>query len=235
MLSIVIPALDEEKCLPSLLKSIKNSLAERIGLVEIIVADANSKDRTVEIAKNQNCKVVKGGLPSKGRNEGTKIVRGDLILFLDADTILPENFFEKEQKEFEERDLDVASFCLEPQSKNKLQKFLFNVFYNLPILILERELAHASQAILVKKALHQKIGGFDEAIKFAEDHTYVRKAKEFGKFGILKTVKVLSSLRRFEKDGWIRTYLKYLLAEIYMIIFGDIKKNIFQYKFNHYK
>ena len=232
MLSIVIPSLNEEQYLPFLLDSIKNQTEPNV--FEVIVADAGSKDRTIEIAKRYECKIVKGGLPAKGRNEGAKVAKGDLLLFLDADTILPEDFFEKTLAEFKKRNLDIASFCLEPQTKSNFEKFLFNVFYNLPILMLEKKLAHASQAILVKRTLHQKIGGFDEEIKFAEDHSFMRKARKIGNFGILRSVRVFSSLRRFEREGFVKTYLKYLLAEIYMIFFGDIKKDIFKYKFGNF-
>lgn len=90
MLSIIIPALNEEKFIPLLLESIKK---QDFQDYEIIVADAGSKDKTVEISKNYNAAIVMGGLPAKGRNEGAKIARGDLFLFLDADVILPEYFF----------------------------------------------------------------------------------------------------------------------------------------------
>ncbi|MBZ9569828.1 glycosyltransferase [Patescibacteria group bacterium] len=233
MLSIIIPTLNEEKYLPLLLDSIKKQDFD--GEYEIIIADAKSKDKTIEIAKSSGCKVVKGGLPAIGRNEGAKAAVGDLLLFLDADVTLPKGFIEKALKEFKERNLDVATFCLEPKTKRRAKKFLFNFFYNWPILVFEKLLAHGSQAILTKKDIFQKLGGFDEEIKFSEDHSFVRKSKKIGNFGILRSVKVLSSLRRFEKDGWILTYLKYIFAEIHMIIFGDIKKEIFNYRFGHYE
>jgi glycosyltransferase involved in cell wall biosynthesis len=231
MLSIIIPTLNEENYLPTLLGSIRSQSFKDL---EIIVADAGSKDKTIEIAKGFGCKIIKGGLPARGRNEGAKVARGNLLLFLDADTILPEDFFEKALKEFKERNLDIASFCLEAKTKSKFKKFLFDAFYNLPILILEKILAHGAQAILVKKEIFEKVGGFDEEIKFAEDHSFMRKAKKVVNFGILRQVRVFSSLRRFEREGFIKTYLKYLLAEIYMIFFGDIKKEIFKYKFGNF-
>jgi len=231
MLSIIIPTLNEENYLPILLDSIRS---QNFKDLEIIVADAGSKDKTIEIAKGFGCKIIKGGLPARGRNEGAKVARGNLLLFLDADTILPEDFFEKALKEFKERNLDIASFCLEAKTKSKFKKFLFDAFYNLPILILEKILAHGAQAILVKKEIFEKVGGFDEEIKFAEDHSFMRKAKKVVNFGILRKVRVFSSLRRFEREGFIKTYLKYLLAEIYMIFFGDIKKEIFKYKFGNF-
>jgi GT2 family glycosyltransferase len=115
------------------------------------------------------------------------------------------------------------------------EKFLFNFFYNWPILILEKILAHATQAILVKKEVFEKVKGFDEEIKFAEDHNLVRRVSKIGRFGIIKSVKIPASLRRFEKDGWVLTYFRYILAELYMVFIGDIKKEMFKYKFGHYK
>jgi len=232
MLSIIIPTLNEEKFLPFLLDSIRKQDFNK--KYEIIIADAESQDKTREIAKNYGGKVVEGGLPARGRNRGVKVAKGDLFLFLDADVILPENFLKNALSEFEERNLDIATFILNPQSKKRTRKFLFNVFYNWPILIFERILSHASQAILVKKDVFQKLGGFDESIKFAEDHSFVRKAKKIGSFGILRSTKIFSSLRRLKKDGWILTYLKYIAAEVYTLLIGDIKKDLFKYKFGHF-
>ena len=90
MLSIIIPTLNEEKYLPLLLESIKKQ--KDFFDYEIIVADAGSKDKTLEIAKNYGCITVGGGLPSKARNEGAKITNGNTLLFLDADVILTNDF-----------------------------------------------------------------------------------------------------------------------------------------------
>ena len=231
MLSIIIPTFNEENFLPSLLKSIKRqSFLDQ----EIIIADAGSKDKTIEIAKKYGCQIVKGGLPAKGRNEGAKIAKGDLLLFLDADVILPEGFFDSVLTEFKERDLDVASFFLEPQSDKRGEKLLFNLFYNWPIIIFEKILSHGSQAILVKKEIFEKVKGFDEDIKFGEDHNFVRRVRKTGKFGLIRSSKILSSLRRFEKDGWFLTYFRYIIAEIYMVFVGDIKRTLFKYEFGHH-
>ncbi len=230
MLSIIIPFLNEVKYVPLLLKFInKQDFLD----YDIIVADACSKDKTLEMAKKYRCKIGSGGLPAKGRNEGAKIAKGDLFLFLDADMILPSNFLESLLNEFKRRNLDIASFPIILQG-NKFDKFAYEV-YNHWAKATQRFLPHATQAVLVKKEVHQAISGFDEEIKLAEDHAYARKAKKFGKFGFLKTGPVLTSARRFEQDGRIRTCLKFILAELYTIFFGPIKSNIFKYKFNHYK
>ena len=83
MISIVIPAYNEERYLPILLDCIKKQTYKNH---EIIVADANSTDSTRQIAKKYGCKVVKGGMPGIGRNNGAKAAKGEMLLFLDADS-----------------------------------------------------------------------------------------------------------------------------------------------------
>ncbi len=228
--SIIIPTLNEEKFLPFLLESIKK---QDFKDYEVIVADAGSKDRTLEIAKKYGAKLLKGGLPAIGRNQGAEIAGAKLLLFLDADVLLPESFLEKSLKEFRERKLGIASFQLVP-IESKVARMLFNLFYNFPVLFLEKILAHAAMGILVKKEFFQKLKGFDETIKLAEDHDLARRAKKIGKFGIIKGAKLLVSIRRFEKEGWLKTALKYFLCEFHMIFFGPVRTDLFHYKFNHY-
>ena len=280
MISIIIPTLNEEKYLPHLLKSIKEQdFFSNPEKLEIIVADAGSEDKTVEIAKSFGCQITKGGLPAKGKNEGAKIARGDLFLFLDSDVILDKNYLKKALKEFRERKLSVASGVLKSitraQAKSKELKFfltrsnelmgedetlvssttraqakggdedlsssttqekvinfIYHYTYNLPIFLLENILPHAANFILIKKELHQKIGGFDEEIKLAEDQCYVREAAKIGKFGILRETTVFLSPRRFEKEGWLKVVFKLLLAELHLIFLGPIKSDIFCYRFS---
>lgn len=238
MLSIIIPTLNEEDCLGFLLKSIKK---QDFTDYEIIVADAGSEDKTREIAENYGCQITGGGVPPKSKNQGAKLARKDLILFLDADLILAENSLGKSLEEFEERNLDVAAFILENQ--NKLHNFSYKFFYNFPALLTEKFLPQALNAILIKKELHQKIGGFDEEIKIGEELDYVRKAAKrrtskkspvLGKFGVIKSTKLSASSRRFEEDGLLKTWTKYLLCQFHVLTLGPVKSDIFKYRFNHY-
>ncbi len=232
MLSIIIPALNEEKYLGLLLECIKN---QGYKDYEIIVADAGSKDKTVEIAKKYGCKVVPGGLPGKGRNEGTRVAKGDLLLFLDADCILPDDFLNIALKEFYEKKFDFASFGLLPYNSDKAHTMAFNVFYNWYIYALGKTLPHAAMGIMAKKDLFMELNGFDETITLAEDMDLARRAQKIASFGIIRSVKIFISDRRFKKDGWVKTALKYLFCEWYMIFLGPVKSDIFKYKFGHYE
>lgn len=228
MLSIIIPALNEEKYLPFLLATIKKQSFKDF---EVIVADAGSTDKTIEIAKDFGCKIIKGGLPAKGRNEGAKIAKGELFFFIDADSrIISETFLEKLLREFKKKDLQIAVFPIYLDG-NGLDRVLFS-FYNFWVKITEKVLPHATSTFLVKRDLHKRIGGFDQEVKLAEDHEYARRASKWGKFGFIKIEPVILSCRRFEREGRIKLYLKYILGAIYLLLFGSIKTDIFKYRFD---
>jgi GT2 family glycosyltransferase len=152
---------------------------------------------------------------------------------MDADNnYLPENFFEKALAEFRKRNLGVAAFPIYIAG-NRLDKIIYRL-YNFWAELTQKFLPHAFNTILIKKEVHQKIGGFDQEIKIAEDHDYARRAAKVSSFGFIKTQPILVSARRLETDGRLRTYLKYLLVE-FLMFFGKIKSEIFEYKFGHYK
>lgn len=232
-LSIIIPALNEEKYLPLLLKCLQR---ERFLIKEIIVADAGSIDKTISIAKSFNCRVVEGGLPSVGRNNGAKNAEGDLFLFLDADITLSERFLFNALSEFQEKNLDIASFPIYPQKNNIFfNRFTFNFFYNWPQRYLRKIFPLGAMGILVKKEIFEKIKGFDPDIRLSEDHCFVQSASKIGKFAPIKSAEIYMSQRRFKKDGYFLTILKYLLCGFHMVILGPVKTDIFKYKFNHYQ
>lgn len=231
MISIIIPALNEEENLTQLLNSIKS---QNFKNYELILADAGSRDKTRQVAKSFGCKIVKGGLPARGKNAGEKFAKGDLLLFLDADVLLPPNCLEMAAKEFSKRNLDVAGFALIPK-EGFAAKILFFLFYNLPIKILGKALPHLAMGGLVKKNIFEEAGGFDESITLAEDHFFARQAAKIGKFGIIKSTKIYTSTRRFKKDGWIITGFKYFFCELHLIFFGPPRKDLFKYNYKHLK
>ncbi len=232
MLSIIIPTLDEENYLPLALASIKN---QKLVDYEVIVADAGSKDKTLEIARQYNCVITEGGLPARGRNNGAKVARGELLFFLDSDTILPDGFFQKALGEYAARKLDMASFCLHPYPEKAFSTFSVNVFYNYMILVLEKILPHAAVGILVKRDLFETLKGYDETITLAEDHDLGRRAAKIARFGIIRSTEIFVSDRRYKTDGWVSVGIKYFFCELYTIFIGPVRSNIFHYKFAHYK
>ena len=232
MLSIIIPAYNEEKYLPKLLNSIGKQAYKNY---EVIVADANSKDRTRKIAKEYGCRLVKGGMPAKGRNNGAKSAKGDILLFLDADVTFGRDFLENAVDESKERKLDVAGCYIRPLSSNIIDKIFFGIF-NLWIFATQFFYPNASgSGIICKKWLHEKVKGFDETIKLSEDMDYARRCGKYGKFRILTTAKSYVAMRRFEKEGRFNVGVKLFLSALYRLFFGEIRSDVFKYNLKYRK
>lgn len=233
MLSIVIPTYNEVKYLPLLLRSIK---AQTFKDYEIIVADNGSTDGTRKIAEEAGARLVAGGSPSAGRNKGAAAAKGEVLLFLDADVILPDPWFlQMTVAEFEKRGLGAATMKIAPMSDKVVDKAFHDAF-NYFMWVTQKTTPHAPGfCIFARKTVHQEINGFDEEIKLAEDHDYVSRAAKVAKFGLLKTYKIPVSVRRFERDGRMNIAGKYLLAELYMRTKGKIKTDIFNYTFGYSK
>jgi len=232
MISIIIPTLNEEDYLPGLLDSIKE---QEYDDLEIIVSDAGSRDKTKEIAESFGCNLVKGGLPGVGKNNGAKDAIGETLIFLDADMKLSKNELKNAIKEFNFRNLDVASSQLCCLEKDFFGNLALHLFYNFPVIILENILQHGAGFIMIKKEMFNELKGFDEQILLEEDQDLIRRAAKKGNFRILRSIKPYFSLRRFKQDGYIRTYSKYLASEAYNLIFGPDRKQMFKYKFDHYE
>lgn len=231
MLTIVIPTKNEEDYLPQLLESIKK---QTLQPSEIIVADAHSTDRTREIARSLGAKVVDGGMISFGRNAGARAAKTDFILFLDADVELRDpEFLEKAVGEMLERKLDLATCDVFPLSDQYIDHFLHKA-YNTYARAWGSLYPHAPGfCMLTRRALHEKIDGFDEKVTFCEDHDYARRAKPYGRFGFLKSTKIPVSIRRLDRDGRMQIAIKYMLAELHLAFLGPIRHNRFHYTFGH--
>lgn len=237
MLSIIIPTLNEENYLEELIQSLH---CQSFKDYEIIVSDGGSEDRTREIAKRYNCQIVLGDKerrhPSIQRNNGARVARGDILFFLDADTRIPnENFLNKSLKEFGERSLGVASFYLKFDSNKFFYKFYY-CFYTLVSFLAQRiKPVGIGAAIIIKKNIHEEIGGFREDLFIGEDQYYCEQAAKISKFRMIRGGKIFFSIRRFEKNGRWKTFFKILRGGLYVLFRGPIKKNIFKYDFGNHQ
>ncbi|MBW2976215.1 glycosyltransferase [Candidatus Woesearchaeota archaeon] len=229
MISIIIPAWNEEKYLPQLLDSIKNQTYRNY---ELIVADAGSKDQTVKIAKKYGCKVVKGGMPAVGRNNGAKAASGNILLFLDADVQLDNDFLKNASSEIRKRKIDVAGVYIHPLTNKLIDKIYLKIF-NFCVFTTQFFYPNAyGGGIFCKKWLHNKLGGFDETIKLGEDLDYVQRCGKHGKFRIIQT-KINFSMRRFEKEGRLKVGVRHVLSAIYRVLFGQIRSDSFKYNLRY--
>jgi glycosyltransferase involved in cell wall biosynthesis len=227
-LTVVVPALNEAERLPALF----DALERQTRLPdEVVIADAGSTDATREIAEQRGAVVVPGGKPAAGRNAGAAAATSELLLFLDADDELAADFIECALEEFADRKLTVATSFIDAIEREPRNVFATEVV-NLYLDVMQYVSPHAPGfCILVKKAVHDAIGGFDETVVLAEDHDYVQRAAELGKFRVLHSVMVSTSMRRIEKEGLVRLAFKYLYCELYVVAGRPIREIPFDYEF----
>lgn len=231
MLSIIIPTYNEEKYLPKLLQSIKD---QNFSDYEVIVADARSTDNTRKIAKSYGCKVVKGGSPAVGRNNGARAARGEYLLFLDADVVLTEGYLKSALNEFIENNQGIGITQLMPLSEKKKDKILHD-FANLFMRGVESIKPHGAgcYGILTTKELHEEVGGFDETYDFGEDSNYIEKIGKISSFKVLRKPRLLISTRRLEKEGLATLTRIYAKSTLYDLLGKRVTAGELNYNFGY--
>jgi glycosyltransferase involved in cell wall biosynthesis len=226
--SIVIPALNEEKYLPKLLDSL--SAQKTKFKYEIIVADGYSEDNTVKIAKKAGAKVVMEHNRSAAweRNAGAKIASGDIIAFVDSDTIVPKDWVERIGSEFENsKDVVMVYGCAYLLEESKLMNSLVLFSTKLFISILSFFGIHNAPGfnMAVRKDIYNKCGGFDTSLFTAEDLDLAKKMSVFGKIKFVPDLIVWVSARRIKKWGLLK-FVGFNLANLFNFTFkGKASKN----------
>ncbi|WP_116592036.1 MJ1255/VC2487 family glycosyltransferase [Methanobrevibacter thaueri] len=207
IISIIIPTYNEEDYLPNLLDSIKR---QNFDGYEVIVADANSTDRTREIAESYGCIVVDGGLPAVGRNNGARVAKGEYLLFLDSDLELTDDYLRNVLYEFRMEHLGIAITKMKPMS-DKIEDKIFHDFANYFMIGVEKIKPHGAgcYGIITKKSLHDECGGFDESLTFGEDTDYIERLAEKERFRVLRNARIGVSTRRLEEEGIVTLIRQY--------------------------
>jgi len=223
-LSIIIPCKNERDYIIETLKSIDN---QTIFVREVLVLDGESTDGTVEkvkeYAKTSKNKIVvaAGGTVSVGRNNGAKIAKGDLLLFLDADAVLlDENILKNAVQSLQEYKLIGAK--IKSTNNNLIVDIIFKLFFAVQSLL--RKSFCPGIFMMVTKKTYLEIGGFDETLHQSEDYFFSENIEK-------RDFKILNSYvgqddRRFKKIGYFGM-VKLLITNFLNI--GDkthFKKNI---------
>ncbi len=233
MLSIIIPTLNEEKYLPLLLESIKK---QKFSDYEIIVSDGVSEDKTESVASDYGCVFVQDQKrsPARQRNRGAQEAKGDVLMFLDADTVLPDNFLPAAYEEFKRRHLNSAGFYLHFNSRRALYR-LFEACYQ-SVCFVGQYFFPASVGVGIMAAIeaHRKIKGFDESIFIGEDYDYIKRLSKIGKYRMITSCYLYFSVRRLEKEGVFKVLWKWFRGGLYFLVRGPIRRKIVNYEFGKY-
>lgn len=178
-LTFIIPALNEAEHLPRTISAIRKTMGSQAPY-EIILCDNGSTDGTPELAEQMGCKVIQDRTAtiSRLRNLGARESQGEVLVFIDSDISLEEDWFHTLKFVLSEdgayNSLTGSKYLPPKQTKS----FIINNWF---ALLPKTEQNYINSGHLVApKAIHEKIGGFNEEMRTGEDYEYCQRAKSFG-------------------------------------------------------
>ncbi len=223
MVSIIIPAHEEEKYIGiSIEKLLSQSGVIFIGkdenpsdfqgkgktVCELTVVVTCGEDNTEgAVAKYPKVNLISDNFSgvSEARNIGANVSRGDVFLFLDADTLLNDGFI-KRLDGFKGKNNFIGTSRLLPDI-NTLKARIFMFGNNIAHIISKTSMA----LIFCHRDVYKEAGGFDERMQAGEDLKFISIALKSGaKFKYLGDISAITSMRRFETNGYIRTALEWM-------------------------
>ncbi len=205
MISIIIPVLNEEKNLASLIESIRIQNVAH----ELIFVDGGSTDKSQEIISKSNFKFISAN--RKGRafqmNEGAKFASGDILFFLHADCKLQADSLSEIIKVLEDKTVIAGSFVMELRPKGPFYR-IYNAFTTINSIFF----TYGDAGLFMRKVTFKYINGFKE-IPIMEDIEIQQRLRKIGRFNKIK-IPIITSSRRFKENG----SLKQILIDIYIIL-----------------
>jgi len=199
-ISIVIPVLNEEEQIGGFLTRLQPYRSQNI---EIILVDGGSDDGTVELAA-QSADVILESIRGRAHqmNRGAERASGDILVFLHADTRLPERFREILAGDFWESDSSWGRFDVKLSGHHYLFRII-EFFINWRSRL--TGIATGDQAIFMKRAAFTRLGGF-LPVPFMEDIALSKELKRISRPYCVRNP-VTTSSRKWEQEGIIRTVL----------------------------
>lgn len=199
LISVVVPTLNEAARIKDTISQVKKSCGET--LVEIIVVDGGSTDATMERASSGGAKVI---LSYGGRayqmNAGAKVARGDILLFLHADTRLPDRYDLLVLQTLATPGVVAGAFELKIDAQRwGLRLVEKGVNWRSRLL----GMPYGDQAIFLPASVFWQVGGFHE-LPIMEDFELVIRLRRLGWVGIAPAP-VVTSARRWQALGVLKT------------------------------
>lgn len=211
MISIIIPTYNEEENIADTILEIKKRDNESL-ISEIIVSDGQSTDKTLLVASNAGATVVAS--PKKGRsaqmNYGASLAKGEILYFLHADSIPPEDFTKNIVDAFEK---NYIAGC-------------FRLAFDYPHWFLKANcwftrfdvnaIRFGDQSLFVTKNVFEKCGGFDENLLMMEDQEIIHRIKKQGKFTVMNGA-MITSARKYLDNGIYR--MQFIFFRIWIVYY----------------
>lgn len=227
MISVIIPAFNEQETLPQLIAYLNTHAGTKVG--EILVVDGGSTDNTVKACEKAGAKVLKS--PERGRarqmNYGAKHAKGDVFYFLHADTFPPASYGADICQAIAQQ-YGAGCYRLTFNLPHPLLKFYaWFTRFNIDLF------RFGDQSLFVEKKVFWQVGGFDESLLVMEDQLIVRQLKKHTTFKLLKKT-VTTSARKYKQVGVVRLQLIFT-AVLLMFYMGVEQRRIVNFYFSKIK
>jgi glycosyltransferase involved in cell wall biosynthesis len=224
-LSFVIPAYNEELYIADCITSIQEHMKGQTIPFEILVINNASKDKTREIALQHGARVIdepQKGL-TKARQRGLIEAQGEWLAYIDADCRIHKHWFPTLQKLQLKHPTAVSiSGPYRYYDGKKSLQLLMHAVWRISAPITYRIVGYmvlGGNFVAKKEALHA-MGGFDQSIEFyGEDTDIARRLNDHGKVVFAMPFFVMSSTRRFIKQGFIKTNVLYFINFVWQVFF----------------
>ena len=192
-LSVVIPALDEEERIAAAVRSVQSDADE------VLVVDGGSRDRTCARAEEAGARVLRSsGGRGPQQDDGARAARGDVLVFLHADTRLEAGWADTLRAL--PRDVAGGAFRFAVDSPRASFRVLeVGVWLRCRLF----HLPYGDQALFTRRDAYAACGGIPR-IPLMEDVAFVRRLRRVGRLAFPKT-RALTSPRRWERGGVLAT------------------------------
>src|SRR4051812_38968865 len=192
-LSIIIPAHNEEALLGATIDALAAALREIDASAEIIAVDDASTDRTADVARQHGARVVPVNVRqiAAARNAGAREARADILVFVDADTIVPARILRGALQAIHDGAVGGGAGAeFEPEAPAWAHRGIGFARW-----LLRTAGWAAGCFVFVKRDAFERAGGFDERYFASEEIHFSRAVKRLGRFVILRD-NVVTSARK---------------------------------------
>lgn len=231
--SIVIPTLNEETALPLLLADLA---AQTWSDFEVLHVDGNSQDKTVALSQQWQKKLPMVMMTTSTRNVGhqrnlgAQRAKGRWIIFMDADNRLPIYFLLGIKYQLDKQpDVDIFTCWHEIKAYHGADRTLMYLS-DLALESMTKLNPCAPGALIgLRRSIIQEVL-FDEKITVSEDHDFVRRVVKAGHiFKVLREPRYVYSLRRYKKEGTLKTLRTYAKLQYKIIMGQKVTKQLPEY------
>lgn len=201
--SIIIPVLNEQDLINPLIQNLRTQAL--MNTTEVIVVDGDANGSTINLIHDRKttCATSEPGR-ARQMNVGADAAMGEVLIFLHADTELPEDALKKIEQALGDREYVGGAFDLGIDSDRLIMKY---IAARARLRSRLNRIPYGDQAIFIRRSYFEEIGGFKE-IPLMEDIDLMRRIKKDGKKIYILKDRVSTSARRWERKGAVRTTLR---------------------------